>query len=308
MHSRGSAAAHFGLAARKHVRIQRQLPGEISAGAALATLEEGAAMTDQHANLSLSKSVDWRCAYRAGAWQTQVLLTLVCATFIACGDDDTAVGDAGHGAAGHDAVDASESDQDSGAVAGAKFSFFVTSDKSTTGSLGGLVGADARCAKLAKAVGAGDKTWHAYLSVEKNAAGAAVDARDRIGKGPWYNVKGALLAEDLDALHARTGDAEVFLDEHGDKINGQWVGSPAPVEHDVLTGSNGDGTLLVGKTCADWTSDDAGIMAQVGHTDGLGPSQNANPPYSSWNSAHANGGCNNTGPLGGAGRLYCFAL
>jgi len=257
-------------------------------------------MTNQHARSAST-----------GAWPSRVLLTLLCATLSACGDDDAAVShDAGRDAHANDDHDAASSaDRDSGVGASdAKLSFFVTSDTSPTGALGGLVGADARCAKLAKAVGAAAKTWHAYLSVEKNTDGDAVNARDRIGKGPWYNAKGALLAEDLDALHARNGDAELFLDEHGDKINGQWSGSPAPVEHDVLTGSNGDGTLLSGKTCADWTSEAASSMAQVGHTDGLGPNQNANPPYSSWNSAHANGGCDNTKPLGGAGRLYCFAL
>jgi hypothetical protein len=100
----------------------------------------------------------------------------------------------------------------------------------------------------------------------------------------------------------------VFIDEMGGKINGQWAGSPPPLQHDVLTGSNGDGTLLVGKTCADWTSDSADDTAQVGHTDGLGPNMNAAAPYSSWNSAHENGGCDDTAPRGGAGKLYCFAV
>jgi hypothetical protein len=188
-------------------------------------------------------------------------------------------------------------------------SFFVSSDKSKTGNLGGLAGADARCARLAAAASLPTHTWHAYLSVEHDGdSGPQVDARDRIGQGPWYNVKGVKLASDLASLHARTGDADVFLNELGGKIQGQWAGSPSPVEHDVLTGSKGDGTLLVGQTCSDWTSEAAGQTAQVGHTDGLGPGMNASPPYSSWNSAHANGGCNDTAPLGGAGRIYCFAV
>jgi hypothetical protein len=239
------------------------------------------------------------------------LLPLLSAALIAC-DDDTASGgkrDASNGAHDDDSGHAADSGHAHDAAAGSsKLSFFVSSDTSMTGDLGGLAGADARCAQLAKDAGASGATWHAYLSIEKDAAGKPVDARDRIGKGPWYNAKGVLLAQDLAALHARTGDAEVFLDEHGEKINGQWPGSPMPVEHDVLTGSGPEGTLLAGTTCADWTSAEPSVVAQVGHTDGLGPSQNPNPPYSSWNSAHANAGCDNTVPRGGAGRLYCFAI
>jgi hypothetical protein len=189
-------------------------------------------------------------------------------------------------------------------------SFFVTSDKSMTGNLGGLSGADARCQKLAAAAGAGERTFHAYLSVEHDANGgaAATNARDRIGKGPWYNAKGALVAPDLDALHARSGDADVFLDEQGNKINGQWEGSPTPNEHDVLTGSDANGRVVPGKTCDDWTSADAGKAAQVGHTDGLGPGRSSAAPYNSWQSSHESQGCNDTAPRGGAGRLYCFAI
>jgi len=135
-----------------------------------------------------------------------------------------------------------------------------------------------------------------------------VDARDRIGSGPWYNSKGVLLAQDLASLHALSGNPELFLDENGQKINGQWQGSPTPDEHDVLTASAADGTLLEGKTCADWTSDAADITAQVGHSDGLGPTMNPAPPYNSWNSAHENESCADTAPRGGAGRLYCFAV
>jgi len=100
----------------------------------------------------------------------------------------------------------------------------------------------------------------------------------------------------------------VFLDEHGDKINGQWTNSPTPNQHDILTGSTAEGTLLAGKTCDDWTSESADMTAQVGHCDGLGPMQATTGTYTSWNSAHENGGCNDTAPRGGAGRIYCFAI
>jgi hypothetical protein len=187
-------------------------------------------------------------------------------------------------------------------------SFFVSSDKSMTGDLGGLAGADARCKALAEAVGAGAREWHAYLSTEQGGADdGPVHARDRIGDGPWYNAKGKLVASDVEALHARSGDVEVFLDEHGEKINGQWPGSPEPNEHDVLTGTGEDGRVLSGSTCKDWTSASAMDIAQVGHTDGLGPDANPEPPYNSWFSVHPSAGCNDTAPRGGAGRIYCFA-
>jgi len=186
-------------------------------------------------------------------------------------------------------------------------SFFVSSDTSMTGNLGGLSGADARCDRLAKAADLPKHAWKAYLSVEKGDDGAPVNARDRIGSGPWFNVKGVEVASDLDALHARSGDAEVFVDEHGEKIPGQWAGSPMPVAHDILTGSAADGSVMAGKTCADWTSEVMTDVALVGHSDGLGPNMNANPPFNSWNSSHENGGCNDTAPRGGAGRIYCFA-
>ena len=192
---------------------------------------------------------------------------------------------------------------------GSSLSFFVSSATSTTGNLGGLAGADATCQRLAAAVGQGARTWRAYLSVERDPANnnQPTHARDRIGSGPWFNAGGAAVAASLAELHARTGDAGVFLDERGQRINGQWTGSPSPVEHDILTGSNGDGTLAPGLTCADWTSASATIAAQVGHSDGLGPSQSTAGSLSSWNSAHASQDCSNTAPRGGAGRIYCFA-
>ena len=192
----------------------------------------------------------------------------------------------------------------------AKATFFVSSETSTTADLGGLKGADERCQRLANAASFGAHTFHAYLSAEQDPddESKAIDARDRIGAGPWHNSKGVLLAQDLAALHALSGDADLFLDERGNKINGQWQGSPTPNEHDILTGSTPDGTLLEGKTCADWSSDASDMTAQVGHSDGLGPNMNSAPPYNSWNSAHENQSCADTGPRGGAGRLYCFAI
>jgi hypothetical protein len=180
------------------------------------------------------------------------------------------------------------------------------------GNLGGLAGADKRCQDLAAVVGAGNKKWAAYLSTEAG----PVHAKDRIGKGPWYNAKLVMLAQNVADLHSRmSGDAELFLDERGNKINGQWAMSPTPNEHDILTGSNADGTLSMGGTCADWTSTSPDLRAMVGHSDGLGPMMNPNPPYASWNSSHQQpatnamrmAGCASTSPGGGAGRIYCFA-
>ena len=124
----------------------------------------------------------------------------------------------------------------------------MTSATSVTGNLGGLTGADGRCQSLAAGAGLGAKTWRAYLSVERDASngGQPTNARDRIGVGPWTNVNGVIIAETLADLHARRGDANIFVDESGTRINGQWPGSPAPVQHDILTGSNADGTLLPG--------------------------------------------------------------
>lgn len=150
--------------------------------------------------------------------------------------------------------------------------------------------ADATCQRLEAAVGQGQKTWRAYLSVERHATNAnqPTHARDRIGSGPWRNVNNGVISSNVAELHARTGEAALFLDERGQRINGQWTGSPSPVEHDVLTGSNADGTVVAGPTCADWTSASTGGAAQVGHSDGLGPGQSTTGALSSWNSAHGN--------------------
>jgi hypothetical protein len=211
----------------------------------------------------------------------------------ACGDDEG--GDGGV--------------RDGGRIdGGTRLGFFVTSATSGTANLGGLAAADARCRALAAAVGAGDRTWRAFLSVEHDVAkdGRSTTAFERIGRGPWYNAEGALVASGLSELFARAGDAALFIDEKGARINGQWVGSPTPNEHDILTGTLLDGGVALGKTCGDWNGD-AGSVAVVGHSDGLGPNQDGTPPRNSWFSAHDNASCGDTAPRGGAGRYYCFA-
>ena len=187
--------------------------------------------------------------------------------------------------------------------------FFVTSATSMTGNLGGLRGADATCLRLATAVGAANKAWRAYLSAEQDPdnGNRPTDARSRIGNGPWVNVNGVTVASSLNELHSRTGNVDVFVTEQGQRVNGQWPGTPAPVEHDMLTGSTAEGTVLPGQTCNSWTSGAANVSAQVGHSDGLGPGGSSAGALASWNSAHANAGCDNTAPRGGAGRFYCFA-
>lgn len=187
--------------------------------------------------------------------------------------------------------------------------FFVTSTGSKTANLGGLRGADKICQDLASAAGLGTKTWHAYLSVERDPdnGNKPTDARSRIGTGPWTNSKGVVVAKTLDELHARKGDAEVFLDERGQRVPGNWPNSPKPTVHDILTGSTADGRVMAGKTCNDWTSAAADQQAQVGHSDGLGPGGDPSGQYAIWNSSHENGSCADTAPRGGGGRIYCFA-
>jgi hypothetical protein len=195
-------------------------------------------------------------------------------------------------------------------VPSAAMSFFVTSAKSTTGNLGGLRGADNLCRTLAIAAGSGSRrVWQAYLSVERDSDnnGGPTHARSRIGDGPWVNANGTIVSVNLTELHARRGDATVFVDERGQPIPGQWPGSPRPVEHDILTGSTSEGMLLAGRTCHDWTSSATTVAAQVGHSDGLGPGGSTSGALTSWNSSHASGSCANTAPGGGAGRIYCFA-
>ena len=196
-----------------------------------------------------------------------------------------------------------------GPNSGVRLGFFVTSATSTTANLGGLRGADAICQRLAEAAGTGRRTWRAYLSAERDPdnGNRPTDARSRIGNGPWVNANGITVASSLAELHSRTGNVEAFVDERGQRINGQWPGSPSPNEHDILTGSTAEGTVLAGFTCADWTSASPTLQAQVGHSDGLGGGGSTAGTLVSWNSAHVNGSCANTAPRGGAGRLYCFA-
>jgi hypothetical protein len=189
-------------------------------------------------------------------------------------------------------------------------SFFVTSTKNKTGNLGGLAGADRLCQNLATAAGQGSKTWHAYLSAEHDPSNNnnPTDARSRIGNGPWYNANGLMVGNDLTDLHARRGNSILLVDEHGQFIPGNWPNSPKPVEHDILTGSTAEGKVMAGKTCNSWTSDSRDVQAQVGHVDGIGLVGNTAGSSGSWNSAHDNESCADTGPRGGAGRLYCFAV
>ncbi len=190
----------------------------------------------------------------------------------------------------------------------ASMSFFVTSLGMGTGAdLGGLAGADRHCQALASAVGAGQHSWRAYLSTSATGGAAAVNARERIGQGPWQNAKGVVIARDVAQLH---GDnqltKETALDEHGALVKGR---GDMPNTHDILTGSQADGTAFTGSddhTCSNWTSSGDGV-AQVGHHDRMGLRDDA--ASHSWNSSHPSRGCSNEAlaSSGGAGLLYCFA-
>jgi hypothetical protein len=180
-------------------------------------------------------------------------------------------------------------------------SFFVTSASPGDGAnLGGLEGADAHCQALASTAGAGAKTWHAYLST------SSVNARDRIGDGPWHNAKGELIASTVDELHSDANKLtkQTALTEKGDPVKGR---GDTPNEHDILTGSNADGTVATGMTCEDWTSNASTSKAFVGHHDRIGLKDDA--PSKSWNASHPSRGCSaeNLPKSGGAGYFYCFA-
>ena len=184
-------------------------------------------------------------------------------------------------------------------------SFFITSAGPGDGAnLGGLVGADAHCQRLADAVGAGGKTWRAYLSV---ASDNAINARDRIGSGPWYNANGVAIARDVDDLHSDNVQTskENSLTENSDIVNGR---GDTPNMHDILTGSQMDGTAAAADsdtTCSNWTSNGEG-SALVGHHDRQGGGENP----ASWNSAHGSRGCSQEDlrGTGGNGLYYCFAI
>jgi hypothetical protein len=273
------------------------------------------------------------------------------------GSGGTSTGTGGGGTTGSGGAPDGSADVSGDHAVNALFSFFVTSTGSTDGgNLGGLSGADQKCQTLATAVGAGSKTWHAYLSLSSAGPdGGAVNARDRIGAGPWYNVDGALIATNLGSLHEENDagvngiTAATGLDEQGNRvpIGGDSGGT---VQHDILTGSLPDGRAFPAApdfTCAGWTSNRAGpppavpsdaasdgndaaieaaaeaavdaalgdaagtadvLRAFVGHVNRTGT--NAPPANASWNSSHATPGCAQADlvRVGGAGRVYCFAV
>ena len=187
-------------------------------------------------------------------------------------------------------------------------SFFVTSaGPGNGGDLGGLAGADRHCQSLASAVGAGNRTWRAYLSAQPTASQPGVNARDRIGTGPWQNAKGVVIATDVAQLHASNNiNKQTALTETGATVNGS---GDNPNTHDILTGSQPNGTFIAGdvnSTCANWTQSDKGA-AMLGHHDRLGLDESV--PAKSWNSSHQSRGCSpdQLKSTGGAGLFYCFA-
>ncbi len=187
-------------------------------------------------------------------------------------------------------------------------SFFITSVGLGNGAeLGGLAGADRHCQALAQSVGAGDREWRAYLSTITADGQPDVNARDRIGSGPWYNAKGVMVAASVADLHSDNNELskENSLNEKGEVVNGR---GDQPNEHDILTGAQSDGTAFTGEgytNCANWTSSGAG-SARVGHHDRVGGGDNP----TSWNSAHNTRGCSQEDlrSSGGAGLFYCFAV
>ena len=186
--------------------------------------------------------------------------------------------------------------------------FFVSSTGSGKGAdLGGLAGADRLCTSLATAAGIGNHTWRAYLSTQASGGTPAVNARDRIGTGPWANVKGVVIAKDVTELHAVNNlTKQTALTEKGDVVNGR---GDTPNMHDILTGSQPDGTAIAGavdSTCGNWTKSGEGA-AMVGHSDRTGLDETA--PAKSWNSSHQSRGCSYDAlkATGGDARLYCFA-
>jgi hypothetical protein len=200
-------------------------------------------------------------------------------------------------------------------------SFFVTSSNAGKGAdFGGLEGADKFCQSLAQTAGAGNRTWHAYLSTQAPALNspAFVNARDRIGAGPWYNAKGVLIARNVTELHSDANgiNKDTALDEKGNAVNDR---TKTPNMHDILTGSRPDGTAFAGgagggvpfpdMTCGNWTKGTDEGSAMTGHFDKSGPIMTA-PWATSWNSSHPTIGCSmaKIRPTGGDGRLYCFAV
>ncbi len=193
--------------------------------------------------------------------------------------------------------------------------FFVTSKgPGKGGDLGGLEGADQYCQSLARAAGAGSRTWRAYLSTQAPALNDPkfINARDRIGTGPWHNAKGVMVARSVEDLHSPSSglNKQTALDERGNLVNGR---TEKPNTHDILTGSRPDGTAFAGTpfadmTCGNWTKSGTDGAAMVGHHDLAGPIDNA--WAKSWNSSHPSLGCTQEilVKTGGAGLLYCFAV
>lgn len=186
--------------------------------------------------------------------------------------------------------------------------FFITSVGSGKGAdFGGLAGADKHCQSLAAAAGAGGRTWRAYLSSSASAGGQAVNARDRIGSGPWHNAKGVVIANNVAELHGNNNlNKQTALTEKGAVVNGR---GDTPNRHDILTGTQPDGTAFAGDkdmTCGNWTRSGEG-SAVVGHHDRVGLDDSA--PAKSWNSSHPSRGCSDEAlrGTGGAGLIYCFA-
>jgi hypothetical protein len=196
----------------------------------------------------------------------------------------------------------------------ANVSFFVTSVGSGKGAdLGGLAGADQHCQQLAQAAGAGNKTWHAYLSTQATGGSQAVNARDRIGTGPWQNAKGEVIARNVDDLHSPNNkiSKQTALTEKGATVNGR---GDSPNRHDMLTGSQPDGRAFPpgeDRTCGNWTKSGAGA-AMLGHHDRQGLRDD--DASKSWNSSHPSrgpdGGCSQADlkSTGGDGLFYCFAI
>ncbi|MBI3435840.1 MAG: lectin [Proteobacteria bacterium] len=195
----------------------------------------------------------------------------------------------------------------------ADMTFFVTSmGPGKGGDLGGLAGADRHCQQLAQATGGGAKAWRAYLSTQAEGGAQAVNARDRIGKGPWSNAKGTAVAKSVNDLHgdANNLNKQTALNEKGEVVNGR---GDTPNRHDVLTGSTPDGLAFPpgeDRTCGNWTKSSGEGAAMVGHHDRIGLRDDA--PSKSWNSSHPSrgpeGGCTQTAlrGTGGDGLLYCF--
>lgn len=190
----------------------------------------------------------------------------------------------------------------------ANMTFFVTSvGLGKGGDLGGLEGADRHCQTLAQGVGAGSKTWRAYLSTQPTGGRQAINARERIGTGPWYNAMGVPVGANVGDLHSDNNklNKATALDENAKVIKGR---GDTPVQHDILTGSQHDGTAFAAgddMTCHNWTSGAEG-SAIVGHTDLIGNTRGPN----FWNYSHSTPGCSvgDLARVGGAGLLYCFAL